>query len=94
MYHVCIYTESKNEKFIAVGGFSEAEIQKNLQKIVDTKFSGKVFNKLVIFKSYMMDEEGEIYLNYLSKFEQRELAKFVISENFTFSDMSKHLVNQ
>ena len=94
MFHVCIFTDSNNQKFIPVGGFSEAEIQKNLSQIVSAKFTNRAFPKLVIFKSFMMDEEGETYLNYISKLEQKDLANLVSSENVTFSDQSKHLVNQ
>lgn len=94
MYHVCIFTDPNNEKFIPVGGISEAEIQKNLQAIISDRFKNRTFPKLVIFKSFMMDEEGETYLNYISKFEQKDLGKLVGSENVTFSDQSKHLVDQ
>lgn len=94
MFHVCIFTDSKNEKFIPVGGFSETEVQKNLHELIKSKFTNRNFPKLVIFKSFMMDEEGETYLNYISKLEQKDLGKLVSSENFTFSDQSKHLANQ
>jgi hypothetical protein len=94
MFHVCIFTDAKNEKFIPVGGFSEAEIYKNLQEVVNKKYGNRSFHRLVIFKSYMMDEEGETYLNYISKMEQKEIALLVSSENVTLSDQSKHLVNQ
>ncbi len=94
MYHVCIFTDYNNEKFIPVGGYSESEIQKALAEIVKAKFTNRQFSKLVIFKSFMMDEEGEIYLTYISKLEQKDLSKLVSSENVTFSDQLKHLVNQ
>jgi hypothetical protein len=94
MYHVCIFTDNNNEKFIPVGGYSESEIQKALAEIVKAKFTNRQFSKLVIFKSFMMDEEGEIYLTYISKLEQKDLSKLVSSENVTFSDQLKHLVNQ
>jgi hypothetical protein len=94
MYHVCIFTDYNNEKFIPVGGYSESEIQKALAEIVKAKFTNRHFSKLVIFKSFMMDEEGEIYLTYISKLEQKDLSKLVSSENVTFSDQLKHLVNQ
>lgn len=94
MYHVCIFTDSKNEKFIVIGGFSEAEVKKNLDQISSSKNSTNNFNKLVVFKSFLMDQEGETYFNYISKFEQKDLLKLVISENITFSDQSKHLIKE
>ena len=94
MFHVCIFTDSRNEKFIPVGGFSEAKIHQHLKEIINKKFTNREFAKLVIFKSFMMDEEGETYLNYISKLEQKDLGKLVGSENVTFSDQSKHLANQ
>jgi len=94
MYHVCIFTDYNNEKFIPVGGYSESEIQKALAEIVKAKFTNRHFSKLVIFKSFMMDEEGEIYLTYIAKLEQKDLSKLVSSENVTFSDQLKHLANQ
>lgn len=94
MYHVCIFTDINNEKFIPVGGFSEVEIQKSLTEVTKNKFTNRQFSKLVIFKSFMMDEEGETYLTYISKLEQKDLSKLVSSENVTFSDQLKHLANQ
>jgi acyl CoA:acetate/3-ketoacid CoA transferase len=94
MFHVCIFTDVNNEKFIPVGGFSEFEIQNSLNEAISKKFGKRTFPKLVIFKSFMMDEEGEVYLNYITKFEQKDLIKLVASENVTFSDQSKHLANQ
>jgi len=94
MYHVCIFTNIKNEKFIVVGGLNEVEVQNELAQISREKFANNSFTKLVIFKSFMLDEEGQNYLNYISKLEQKDLMKLVISENVTFSDQSKHLANQ
>jgi hypothetical protein len=94
MYHVCIFTDSKNQKFIIIGGSNEAEVKKNLDQINSSKNLNNNFNKLVIFKSYLMDQEGVTYLNYISKFEQKELLKLVISENSTFSDQTKHLIKE
>jgi hypothetical protein len=94
MFHVCIFTDSKNTKFIVAGGFNETEIHAQLSKILGDKFSVTPYNKLVLFKSFLMDEEGQNYSNHISKFEQKDLAKLVISENSTFSDQTKHLVNQ
>jgi hypothetical protein len=94
MFHVCVFTDSRIEKFIPVGGFSENEVRQNLKEIVNKKYTNRDFEKLVIFKSFMMDDEGETYLNYISKFEQKDLRNLVSSENVTFSDQSKHLINQ
>lgn len=93
MFHVCIFTDSNNEKFAVVGGITESEIQKNLADFAGNKFSNVKLNKLVIFKTFMMEEEGLTYLNYVLKFEQKDLVKLVMSENVTFSDQLKHLVN-
>jgi hypothetical protein len=93
MFHVCIYTNLKNEKFIVVGGFNEIEVSNQLAQITKERFASIIFNKLVIFKSFMLDEEGQNYLVYISKLEQKDLLKLVISENVTFSDQSKHLAN-
>ena len=94
MFHVCIFTNLKHEKFIVVGGYNEDEIQKELKELRSSMFANVEFSKLVIFKSFMLDEEGRNYLNYISKLEQKDLMKLVISENVTFSDQYKHLVNQ
>lgn len=94
MYHVCIFTNSSHEKFIVTGGLSELEIQNNLKEIVNSKYAGQNFNKLVVFKTFMMDEEGETYLNLITKIETKDLTKLVNSENPNFSDLSKHLVDQ
>ncbi|HRG58156.1 MAG TPA: hypothetical protein PK323_04315 [Bacteroidia bacterium] len=94
MYHVCIFTNSTHEKFIVTGGLSEIEIQTKLNEIVKAKYAGKNFNKLVVFKTFMLDIEGETYLNLISKIETKDLLKLVNSENPNFSDLSKHLVNQ
>lgn len=94
MFHVCVFTDVNNEKFIVVGGFNEAEIHHKLAEIIENKFRNRVFSKLVIFKSFLMDQEGETYLTNISKLEQKDLVNLVISENFSFSDQSKHLINQ
>jgi hypothetical protein len=94
MFHVCIFTEVNNQKFIVVGGYNEAEIKQNLSQIVEEKYQNKIFSKLVVFKSFLVDEEGETYLTNISKLEQKGLSNLVISENFSFSDQSKHLVDQ
>ena len=94
MFHVCVFTDSRIEKFIPVGGFSENEVRQNLKEIVNKKYTNRDFEKLVIFKSFMMDNEGLTYLNYISKFEQKDLRNIVSSENVGFSDQSKHLINQ
>ena len=94
MFHVCVFTDSRIEKFIPVGGFSENEVRQNLKEIVNKKYTNRDFERLVIFKSFMMDNEGLTYLNYISKFEQKDLRNLVSSENVSFSDQSKHLINQ
>ena len=94
MFHVCVFTDSRIEKFIPVGGFSENEVRQNLKEIVNKKYTNRDFEKLVIFKSFMMDNEGLTYLNYISKFEQKDLRNLVSSENVGFSDQSKHFKNQ
>lgn len=94
MFHVCVFTDSRIEKFIPVGGFSENEVRQNLKEIVNKKYTNRDFEKLVIFKSFIMDNEGLTYLNYISKFEQKDLRNLVSSENVGFSDQSKHLINQ
>jgi hypothetical protein len=94
MFHVCVFTDSRIEKFIPVGGFSENEVRQNLKEIVNKKYTNRDFERLVIFKSFMMDNEGLTYLNYISKFEQKDLRNLVSSENVGFSDQSKHLINQ
>jgi hypothetical protein len=94
MFHVCVFTDSRIEKFIPVAGFSENEVRQNLKEIVNKKYTNRDFEKLVIFKSFMMDNEGLTYLNYISKFEQKDLRNLVSSENVGFSDQSKHLINQ
>lgn len=94
MYHVCIFTDATHEKFVIAGGLSESEIQKNLADIVAIKYTNRVFNKLVVFKSFLLDEEGETYLSLISKIEQKDLLKLINSENASFTDLSKHLVDQ
>lgn len=94
MFHVCIFTNSNNDKFAVVGGYSEVEINQNLTQIANARFANVSLNKLVIFKSFMMDEEDAVYLARISKIEQKDLAKLVVSENVNFSDQLKHLANQ
>jgi hypothetical protein len=94
MFHVCIFTNSAHDKFAVVGGYSEIEINQNLALIADARFANVVLKKLVIFKSFLMDEEGAVYLARVSKLEQKDLAKLVVSENINFSDQLKHLANQ
>lgn len=91
MYHVCIFTSEKYDSFALSYGANKDEVMKNLQLLNQNKFPQSKFNLLVVFKSFLMVQEGEMYYNYALKMDQRELKKLVISENETFSDQAKHL---
>ena len=91
MYHVCIFTTDKYDSFAISYGANKEEVIKNLSKLNQNKFPQSKFNLLVVFKSFIMPEEGETYYSYAAKMDQRELKRLVISENETFSDQAKHL---
>lgn len=94
MYHVCIFTDATHEKLIVTGGLNESEIHNNLKEIVALKYGNRNFSKLVVFKTFMLEEEGMTYLNLISKFDAKDLLKIINSENGNFADLSKHLVDQ
>lgn len=93
MFHVCIFTDSTNEKFVITGGSSEKEVMQNLSKIVSEKYTKRNFVKLIVFKSFLMISEGEIYLAAIKNLDNRDIARLIVSENPSKSDLSRHLLN-
>ena len=94
MFHVCVFTDSAHQKFIITGGLSEKEIKDKLSRIIAEKYSKRVFNKLVVFKSFLMISDGEAFLAAIKNMDSREILRFISSENPTMVDLSHHLVNQ
>ena len=94
MFHVCIFTDSTNEKFVITGGSSEKEVMQNLSKIVSEKYAKRNFVKLIVFKSFLMISEGETYLAAIKNLDNRDIARLIVSENPLKSDLSRHLLNQ
>lgn len=91
MYHVCVFTNQFNQKFLAIGGSGEEDILMQLQKIIAQTKLKESYEKLVLLRSYLDTVEGEAFGKRISLWAEKELRNLIVSENESFNDLRKHL---